>query len=304
MLIQPVDVLCDSELYELLGFCQIEVLQVDKNSSPDLPRVLEVCRRGNQRIHDVLKTSFSSENRFITLLARRLPATDLMADIALESKSQSRKGLDRLIVWKSGFSDKQALLVASQLSTYQVRLRLKSLHIPHNRLSAAGARVLALGGLLHDYLHTMDLSHNAIGDHGAECLAWLAARSTQLRVLLLAGNAIGDPGAAALAGSLTPPTTSERVSSSFNACRLETLGLRENLIGDKGAAALVLAIVAGHPTLRRLDASRNPITQELQRRLQVAIGNCHRAPAVAARSTARKPGPGVEGRAPRRSQSS
>lgn len=151
----------------------------------------------------------------------------------------------------------------------ELPLRLTSLGLYMNGITAAGARALA-GSAVLDAVHTLDVSANPMGEAGGIALvgsphlrslrhltyggengipnaavaAAIARSLPRLEHLQLSLARIGPDGAAALAAGDLPA--------------LDGLGLHNNGVGDAGALALARSTTL--PSLRWLDISNNGLT--------------------------------------------
>lgn len=210
------------------------------------------------------------------MLAARNPKAAKM----LISEMKTSPILQRALFCKADIDDKGAEAIAKSLSTSRCS-NLTALHIPHNRITAVGARHLATALVLHDGLTTLDLSHNLCGDAGCTLLAALLPACPSLRGLGLRSNRIGPAGAESLAAALDPARKAPLTASTSTqqrqqrelgpaSWRLEGLDIGWNTIGDVGAAHLASALSLD-PPLRELDVSGNGISLHGSRLLEAAL---------------------------------
>jgi len=112
--------------------------------------------------------------------------------------------------------------------------RLRTLHLSHTALVAAGWRALGEAVGQSSSLVLLTLSGMpAAGETGASAIAAALSTSTSLQRVSLSGCAIGDAGAVALANVLRRQSANSR---------LHALDLSRNDIGDEGTAALIDAL--------------------------------------------------------------
>lgn len=117
---------------------------------------------------------------------------------------------------------------------------LKALTLCHNDITPDGFEALFAGLELGD-LQRLIVNYNEVGERGASALAQL--NLPELRVLDLTGTQLGDEGM-------------NRLLSSTNCARLQSLNVSYNALTDRGVGA------GQFTALRTLDLSRNALTPD------------------------------------------